>query len=165
MQIDLHDADRQRVCTVQVDPASPPGVVHGKSGEEEVREYFLDWDRAFDDEGHLRKCPVCGCTDLFRRRRMTPVTGFIAVLVVTAIALVLWGIGRPPIIAVAAVLGFVVLGNLAIYLLAPHQLVCYRCHSVFSGLPVNEKYPEWSDTAAEPYQRAACDDRTGDEPT
>ncbi|MFW6059848.1 MAG: hypothetical protein ACODAQ_06680 [Phycisphaeraceae bacterium] len=148
MHIDLRDERRRPLFAVDVDLAAPPAIVHapGDNGTS----VHLDWDRALDDEHHLRHCPACGCRELFVRKPMPQVTVFVIILLVSAIAMLLYGQVNP----LAALIGFAVLAvvDIAIYLFTRRELVCYRCHSAFSGMPIRRDHPRWDRARAERYE-------------
>lgn len=152
MRMDVYNEQGQRVATVAVDPDSPPTVVHGRAADGFSEEHYLDWDRTFDDVGHLRKCPVCQCDDLFQRRPIPPVTGFVVVLAVGLVCLALWGLTSAPLGWMLAVLVAVIAVNAAIVAMAGRYLQCYRCASRFRQIVVGRDRAEWDAAVAERYR-------------
>ncbi|MFA9480418.1 hypothetical protein ACERK3_19285 [Phycisphaerales bacterium AB-hyl4] len=148
MRIDLRNEQRDRLFTVYVDLEDPPAVVRPPNAVGGSKAH-LDWDRALDDERHLRRCPVCGCPDLFLRKQMPQVTGFVLIILAAVVAMVLLGIGEVGL----AVLILVLVGavDVAIYFFTRRVLVCYRCRSEFSGMPMSRRHGKWEKTTGEKY--------------
>ena len=147
MRIDLRNLQRKHLFSVDVDPTSPPSIVKRPDGEAEV---YLNWEQAIDDERHLRRCPVCGCRELFVRKDFPQVTGLLIVVFAAVVALVLFGTRQ-------VTLGFVVLGLVAlidavIFVFAGRCLVCYRCRSEYRGLPIRSGHPGWELATGEKYR-------------
>lgn len=149
MRIDLHDQARRHVMWVKVDPRSPARVVQGRGPHGRVQEQYLEWDRAFDDEGNLRRCPVCGCEDLYRRSTAPPLTGFLMLLVVGLICLLLWGVSDAPVGLLVGVLVALSIGNIVIMVLARQYSACYRCESRFFDVGIPRGRGEWQAAIAE----------------
>ena len=152
MKIDLRNAQRRHLCVVDVDVHTPPRVVPVTEHDGQRREVYLDWDRAFDDQGHLRKCPACGCGQLYQRKGLPPLTGFVAVLVVAVISLALWSLHDAPVMVLVAVLAIVSVANVLIYFFAPNRLVCYQCRSSYHGMPIRPDHPAWDGATDEQYR-------------
>lgn len=111
----------------------------GDPGRE--REHLLDWERAIDDGGHLRKCIVCGCDSLYRNRSTPRLTVIVVVLALSVVAVGLAGYGTPPVLVAALVLVAAV--DLVFLLRADWQLTCYRCRSTFRGMPIARYHRGW----------------------
>ena len=144
MRIEVRNRRRQRLFTVEVDPAHPPTIVGS---------VHLNWDRALDDEGHLRRCPVCTCPDLFRRRRLPQLTAFVLVLAAAAVGMVLYGVGLP-LLALVVLVAVAIVDGL-IFLFSRYVLVCYRCRSEFSGMPIGRQQAGWEVSIGERYAAEA----------
>lgn len=156
MHIVLRNGRHQALFAVEVDLASPPTIVHSPAGDGQVA--HLDWDRALDDEHHLRRCPVCGCQHLFARKALPQLTGF-SLLVLAAIVAtwLFYGGGHmmPAVIVLAIVMGL----DAAIYFFARRELVCYRCQSSFHDMPIRSDHPRWQKTLSQRYARERQADR------
>ena len=72
MRIDLRLKPNETAFGVVVNPAKPPTVVKPRGPDGPT--VTLDWERALDDQKRLRHCPVCGCPDLFKRKRVPQLT-------------------------------------------------------------------------------------------
>ncbi len=149
MRIELHIAPGKKIGIIDVDVAQPPRVVRlGKPGGGEV-EHYLEWERAFDDEGQLRHCPACNCPSLFRRSTFPALTGFIMVLVVAVVCLALYGVNDAPLPWVGAALGAVIVINTLITMRSKEYLVCYRCRSRFKCVKISRDWKEWDAATAQ----------------
>jgi hypothetical protein len=120
MLIELRDAERRKVGRIDLDPTERPTRVHVQGSDREV---FLDWDTALDDAGHLRRCIVCSCPDLFRTKAFPQVTGFVVVLAFAGAVIGALGLATTPPILIAMVL--VLVADIAILLLSRERLVCH----------------------------------------
>ena len=154
MHIELRDERRERLFAVDVDISDPPAIVHAPDGQGQA--VHLDWDRALDDEQHLRHCPVCGCPELFARKTLPQLTAFAVVVLAAIVSMVLYGIGQPG--AALAVFLVVVAIDAAIYLFTQRALICYRCRSRFTGMPIRRDHPGWDKALGEQYPPADVSD-------
>ncbi|MEM8782911.1 MAG: hypothetical protein AAGE65_08640 [Planctomycetota bacterium] len=143
--MDIRDANGRPRLTVHVDPANPPTIVRADDGT--GAPVSLSWDRAMDDAGYLRQCPVCGCVELYRDVKFPRLTLFVLLLAVTAgflwwqnVYTWPWALLSLVIVSVADVL-------LAVY--NRPRMVCYLCGTVFRRLPVHRKHPRWDADTAE----------------
>jgi len=116
------------------------------------REVLLDWEGAVDDSGHLRKCLVCGCGDMFREKAFPQVTIVVIVLAFAGAALGVLNLVTTPILIAMAV---VLVVDVAILLLARQRLVCHRCRSTFTQLPIARYHSTWDRATADRYASAA----------
>lgn len=159
MQIDIHDNLGRPRLTVHVDPASPPTIVKASDGRGPA--ISLDWDKALDDEGRLRHCPVCSCPDFYIKKNVPQLTVFALVVAAAVIAMVFYGFGlsAPALIVLALVLGL----DLLIYLYAERYLVCYRCRSEFRKTPLLPTDRSWDANLAEQHKQAPAIEDASDE--
>lgn len=134
-------------------PESPshPSTPASHATPDQVQEVYLDWDQAIDDRGYLRHCPVCSCKELYTRKNVPQITGFVIVSLAVVVSLILLGTQHTR----AAVAVFMFMGalDLAILLLARRKLVCYRCRSEYHGLPISKDQHLWDSATAEKYPR------------
>jgi len=151
VELDLRDSRRRRLFTVEIDPQHPPAVVKPKGMSHP--QVSLNWDRAFDDEGHLRHCPACGCRDLYARRDFPQITGLALIVLAAVIAMVLTGMQMVE--WAAAVFVLVLAVDVAIYFFARRVLVCYRCNSEYRKMPIRADHEGWSAGTNEPYRQMA----------
>lgn len=159
MRIDLRNPSRQKLFTVEVDPASPPTVVRGgveagADGEAGTQAVHLNWDRAIDDEKHLRRCPACGCEDLYVRLQFPRLTAFVMIALAAVVAIVMLGLGELHYALI--VLGLVGLVDAGVYLfLSGKVLVCYRCRSEYRDMPIGREARSWRAELDERYRPAS----------
>ena len=178
MRIDLRNPQRQLLFTVEVDPGNPPTVVRPPSadiagtdpasGSSEATSHathpasaagpglavHLNWDRAIDDEQHLRHCPACGCEDLYVRHEMPRLTAFVMVALAGVIAVVMLGLGW--LTYALIVLGVVGLIDAGVYLFFSGKvLICYRCRSEYRGMPIGADSQAWESSLDDRYRRAS----------
>ncbi len=160
MRIDLRNPKRQRLFTVEVDPASPPTVVRGQvedaaEGEQgAAHAVHLNWDRAIDDEQHLRRCPACGCEDLYMRQVFPRLTAFVMIALAAVIAIVMLGLG--PLHYALIVLGTIGLVDAGVYLFFSGKvLVCYRCRSEYRDMPIGRDARLWRADVDERHKAAS----------
>lgn len=148
MRISVCNLKRDRLFDVTVDEAHPPTMVRPPG--EEGSDVYLMWDRALDDQGHLRRCPVCGCRELFSRKDFPQVTGFAVVVLAAVLAMVMFGMRQ--VWMGLAVLAAVVLIDAVIFLFAGRCLVCYRCRSEFRDIPIGKDHRGWELATGEKYR-------------
>ena len=148
MQIDVRDRKRQWLFSVDLDLSDPPSAVRPPAGGQP--EIYLDWDQAIDDTGHLRRCPVCGCRELFVRKDFHQVTGLLIVVVAGIVAMVLFGTRH--IKWALTVLGLVAVIDAVVYLYVRRLLVCYQCRSEFRKLRIRRDHPRWNLSIGEKYR-------------
>jgi hypothetical protein len=138
MQVTARANDRSRLGSAEVSLDERPARVRlGEAGTE----HFLDWERAIDDGGHLRKCIVCGCDALYRNRSTPRLTVIVVVLALSVVAVGLAGYGTPPLLVGAMVLALV--ADLVLRALGRWRLSCYRCRSTFAGMPIARYHRGW----------------------
>ncbi len=148
MRIELRDQSRRRLGRIEVDPAlRPTRVTVAAADGRPPREVFLEWDTAVDDAGHLRRCVSCGCHSMFRMRSFPQVTVFIVVLAFAGSVVALLGYATDPV--VLALLLTLLTVDVAILLLSRRQLICYRCRTTYSNLPIARYHRSWDRTEAE----------------
>lgn len=157
VRISIRDDRGRRLPAVQVDAAHPPSVLHAPAAAAGNRgaggattEVFLNWDRALDDKGCLRRCPVCGCEDFFARKSLPQVTGLV-VLVLAAVTAIVF-LGPHVLLAGLLVLALVAGLDLAIRFFARWRLVCYGCRAEFLDTVVDRHHPRWNMALAEKYR-------------
>jgi hypothetical protein len=130
MRIDVHNLDRQPLGRIETDESAPPADACGLP---------LQWEQALDDQRRLKRCPVCGCRDLFVRKDFPQKLGMAMVVVAAVVALGLFASGNG--LWAFAVLGAMAVVDACVYLLTGKLLVCYRCRSEFRDTPVSGHEP------------------------
>ena len=138
---------------MDVDPAQPPRMVADPAGSEAAKEMYLQWDSVIDDEGHLRKCPACSCDDLFVRKDVPQVTTFVLIVLAAVISAAFFAADK--VLVSVVVLLVVILVDVLIFFFAGRTLVCYRCRSEFSQLPIGSTQKTWEAQTGERYRKEA----------
>lgn len=164
MRLFLRDAERHPLGHVTLELDARPTRVRPDGSD---RDLFLHWEGAVDDAGRLRKCLACGCTELFREKAFPQITGLIIVLAflgaLVGIVSTLLGnrgvaVTTPLLLIMVAILAI----DVGLLLFTRRQLVCYRCRSSFSDLPIARYHKPWDRTTAARYPaRAASGTRPG----
>ncbi len=139
MRIRINRAEGRPRQTVRVQPDRQPTVV--RPAGEDGAAVTLNWDRAVDDEGHLRRCVVCGGKSLYASKPIPRLTPFVLVILAAVVAILLWGTGQ--VAWAVAVLAVVLLVDLLIWKLVRPKLVCYACGSEYLDLTVRPGHPRW----------------------
>lgn len=148
MRIDVRDNERQFLGRVTVNIAEQPErapLTDGVDGDVK-----LDWSETMDADGMLKRCPVCGCRDIFSRRDFPQRFGMVVVVIAAvtsvvmfAMGLVLWAIG---VLAAVVVLDFVVI------MFVRRCLVCYRCRSEFRDVMIDKRHHSYELAIGEKYR-------------
>jgi len=151
MKLDIHSPHQPGAFSAEVDPNDPPSVVRAPG--KPARQVYLNWDQAFDDQGHLRRCPVCGCRDLYLKKDFPQLTTFGLVVLAAVIGLVLFGFEQ---VALAIVVcGLILVADAVIFLFAKRYLVCYQCESSFRQAPIGPHHEPWRLSIGERYTARA----------
>lgn len=149
MRIELRDSNGRRLTRVEIDERARPARVEIPGGQA----LFPRWDEAIDDSGALRRCVVCGCDQMYRRKNFPQVTPLIIVLAFSGAAATILGLVRNPLIFVglAALLAL----DVAVLILGRTRLNCYGCGAVYGDLRIARYHQQWDRAIA---------DRIGKEP-
>ena len=132
---------------LDVNLEDPPTIARPGQFPELPRPVSLDWDRAVDDELHLRRCPVCGCGDLYARKPIPQLTGFMLIMIAAIAGMALYGTGH--VAEAVIVLAVLILLDLIILIKARRILICYRCGTEYHRLKVPKGHPGWNAARAE----------------
>ena len=146
MQIRLRDLERRPAGTAEVDPVARPPRVEVRATDGSVREAFLDWEQALDDADRLRACVACRCPELYRRRTPIWFTPFALVLAAAGLVAAVTGHSSDPLV-LAALVALVVI-DVAVLAFVPTRLVCYRCGTAYSGMPIARHHRRWDAATA-----------------
>ena len=123
------------------------------------QEVELRWEGVLDAQGHVRRCPVCGCRELFVRKDFPQGLGLLLVMFSAATVLVLFAVGY-------VLWGWCVLIGLAvidavIWFAVGRCLVCYRCRSEFRDVSIPSDQPGWDLAIGEKYRVVASPTSNG----
>jgi len=149
MRIELRDSNGRRLSRVEVDERSRPARVQLPAGRPggAPQDLFPRWDEALDDSAALRRCVVCGCTELYVRKNLPQVTPFILVLAFSGVAVALLGYATNP--WVNAALAVLLVVDALTLVLARRQLVCYGCGAVYHRVRIARYMRPWDRAVAE----------------
>jgi hypothetical protein len=111
----------------------------------------LNWDRALDDGGQLRHCPVCGCEDLYSHKPMPRLMVFVGILTLAIAAMLGYGLGGVWRNVAIVLLLLVLAIDLIVWQAVKRRLTCYRCKAEFSGLRLRPRQRGWDRLVAERY--------------
>ena len=148
MRLDLRTPDRQPLFAVQVQAHNPPTVVRPPHGD--GTEVHLDWTEALDEQGHLLRCPACGCGELFVRKDFPQRLGLALVVAAAAASVVLFALHMMP--AAFIVLAAVAVVDAVIYFFTGRCVVCYRCRTEARDLPIGREQKGWDLATGEKYR-------------
>ena len=150
LRIDIKDRQGKPLFTVHVDPKRPPTVVKAEDGRGSP--VSLNWDRALDDAGLLRHCPVCGCADLYRRKRLPRLMVVALVLALTATAMRWYGAQLQQWLPVAVVAVLMVAADIGVWRFVKPMMVCYRCRAEYRDAVIPNGVGRWEAGVAERYR-------------
>ena len=146
MLMRIRERDGGEVGSAIADPASRPPRVTATTRDGSQRDVFLDWERALDDAGCLRKCVCCGCERLYRRRTPVWFSPFALVLASAGVVAAVMGHSSDPLVLGALVA--MVLVDVAVLAFVPTRLVCYRCGTSYRGARVARMHRAWDPRVA-----------------
>jgi len=149
VRINVKDKNGQSIFGVVVNPERPPTVV--RSPLDDAAPMTLDWDRAMDDSHHLRRCPVCGCEDLYVRKELPHLTLFVVLLFAAVVAMLMFGlVGLEwAVLTLVLLLGV----DLGIFFFSKRILVCYQCLTEFRDVPIRRRHPGFDRAVAQRHRR------------
>lgn len=153
MKIQLKNTEGEQIAELVVAERSLPPVVQVQRDDGGRQEHYLDWDRAFDDEGYFRRCPSCGCEAMYYIKTFPGMNVFIFVLIVVLVFLAFYRFNdAEQVWPVAATVGAAVLANLLLAWYSPRRLVCYHCGSAYYGVKISPRSAEWDPVIQQKYR-------------
>ncbi len=113
------------------------------------------WSRALPedalDQDNPRRCTVCGCGDLWRQKDFPAQLGLLLVAAGAVLSTIAWASFRP--LWAIGILMIFALADLALFVLMPDVLVCYRCRSRHRPEQIAERFEQFSLETAERYRQ------------
>ncbi|MCA9038458.1 MAG: hypothetical protein KDA91_25205 [Planctomycetaceae bacterium] len=103
--------------------------------------------------GHLCRCRICGCEDLWRQKDFPPALGLLFVAMGIILSSIAWAWHRP-LIAMGVLMGFALV-DLLLYTFMGDMLVCYRCRSRHRKSAMDDEHPRFHLETAERYRQQA----------
>ncbi len=156
MRLELHDLHRRWLGRAVLNADERPTRTTTTTG----RDVYLNWDRAVDDAGRLRRCVVCGADDLFHEKAFPQITPLVVIIAFAGAIVGIFGL----VTNIPVLLGMVVvlLLDLGILLFSRRRLVCYRCRSSYHDLPIARYHRPWDRQTAERYPARDRNPSTGE---
>ena len=148
MRIDLQNSTGQYLGHVVIDLSQPPSRVATSACE--LTPVDLNWQQALDGQGGLKRCPVCGCRELFVRKDFPQGLGLVLVIAAGLAATGLFIVGW--VIWGWAVLVGLALVDAVVWFVVGRCLVCYRCRSEFRDLAIRRDHCGWDLAIGEKYR-------------
>jgi hypothetical protein len=152
MRIELRDERHERLGRVEVDPSAHPTRVHAPEADRDV---ILSWDSALDDAGRLRRCLVCGSTDMYRAKAFPQITGLVIVAAFAGAVIGALGLATPPMLMGMII---VLIIDIGILFFVRESLVCYQCRTAYRDLQIARYHDRWDRTVAERFQPAGSEE-------
>ena len=100
---------------------------------------------------YLKKCPQCGCSDLFIRKDFPQKIGLSIVIIAGIVFLALASSRQHFYIGVLVLLVAAVI-DAALYWFVPKITVCYRCRGEFRDVPINPEHEGFELAIGEKYR-------------
>lgn len=144
MRIEPRDASGRRLARIEVDEHARPARVQVPGVTHDV---YLRWDGALDDAASLRRCVLCGCSDVYVRKNFPQVTPFVIVLAFSGAAVALLGYSTNPVLY--ALLAVLLAVDVLSLILSERQVVCYGCGAIYTRLRIARYLRPWDRTIAE----------------
>lgn len=144
MRIELRDSSKRRLARLELDEGARPARVPVPGLANDL---FPRWEGAVDDAGSLRRCVVCGCDHLYRRRNLPQVTPLIAALAFSGAVVVILGYTASPL--ATALLVVLLVADLFILFFSERQLGCYRCGAIYTAIRIARFHRPWDRGVAE----------------
>lgn len=147
MRITANNLDREPLGVAVVDVASRPARARLRPAD---REIDLNWQNAVDEQGRLRRCVVCGCREIFRRRDFPQRFGLMLVIAAAIASVILLARGQA-LWSMCVLLAAVVIDRI-VYVFTKECLVCYRCRSEFRDVAIDASHEQWDLAIGEKYR-------------
>ena len=120
-----------------------------------VRCAECDWER---DEGsgdfsagHLCRCRICGCQDIWRQKDFPPALGLALVAMAAVLSCVAWAFYQP--LLAIGILMSAALVDMVLYAFMGDMLVCYRCGARHRQTSMKEEHSRFDLETAERYRQ------------
>ena len=102
-------------------------------------------------DGHLCRCRICGCQDLWRQKDFPPALGLSLVATAAVLSCIAWASYQPKTaIAILMVAGLI---DMVLYAMMGDMLVCYLCGARHRKTMINEQHPKFDLETAERYRQ------------
>jgi hypothetical protein len=102
-------------------------------------------------EGHLCRCRICGCQDLWRQKDFPPALGLALVATAAILSCAAWAFYQP--LIALGILMAAALIDMVLYSFMGDMLVCYRCGARHRRTSMDEQHPRFDLETAERYRQ------------
>ena len=151
MQIDIRHSDGKYLFSTEVDLKNRPTKVHNPSDSRQA--VFLQWDQALDDRKRLRHCLICGCPDLYRDRKLPPLTIFVVVILAASLVMLFLHMPAPYVILSFGLFLGLLVSDILIRVFSKPSMTCYHCGSFYRETAIPGSIVPWQPAIAEKYRR------------
>lgn len=102
-------------------------------------------------DGHLCRCRICGCQDLWRQKDFPPALGLALVAIAAVLSCIAWAMYLPALaIGILMVAGLI---DMVLYTMMGDMLVCYRCGARHRRTTIDDQHPRFDLETAERYRQ------------
>lgn len=102
-------------------------------------------------DGHLCRCRICGCQDLWRQKDFPPALGLALVATAAVLSCIAWAMYMPALaIGILMVAGLI---DMVLYTMMGDMLVCYRCGARHRRTTIDDQHPRFDLETAERYRQ------------
>jgi hypothetical protein len=113
-------------------------------------------------EGHLCRCRICGCEDLWRQKDFPPAMGLALVATAAILSCIAYANYQP--LLALAILMVAALIDMLLYTFMGDMLVCYRCGSRHRQTAMADEHPRFDLETAERYRQQDLRQRQASKP-
>ncbi|MFN9718757.1 MAG: hypothetical protein ACK58L_08700 [Planctomycetota bacterium] len=101
--------------------------------------------------GHLVRCRICGCEDLWRQKDFPPGLGLIMAGTAAMLSIIAWAMYMP-VLALAILMGAGLI-DMILYSRMGDMLVCYRCKARHRKTAMQDEHPTFDLETEERYRQ------------
>jgi len=103
------------------------------------------------ENGHLKRCRICGCDDVWRQKDFPPGLGLAMAGTAAILSCIAWAMYQPVVALVILMLAALI--DMVLYSWMGDMLVCYRCGARHRQTPMDEQHPGFNLETAERYRQ------------
>ena len=113
-------------------------------------------------DGHLSRCRICGCEDLWRQKDFPPAMGLALVATAAILSCIAYANYQP--LVALGILMVAALLDMLLYTFMGDMLVCYRCGARHRQTAMAEEHPRFDLETAERYRQQDLRQRQASKP-